>query len=223
MYTNIFCNFSNNKLGDMHHVKIGDAVKSIQHHYFPVCPPFALVWSRSSRTLRDEGEVAQPAAPGQTQGQLYLRQHRIKPIIHHQGLLSVKVDVLFMRLKSAANTVSGGRNCKHVFLSPPYKRIKFKKKRKKKKLVLEDLVSEKLFSGVLRCTHKPIAKSLQLKACAFIFHPKSPWRIKLSLNLNKTITPNQSEFISSEIIPTASQAHRESFQSPHPNTPVCAG
>lgn len=48
----------------------------------------------------------QPAALGQTQGQLYLRQHCIKPIIHYQGLFSATVNVLFTRLKNVSNEVS---------------------------------------------------------------------------------------------------------------------
>lgn len=52
--------------------------------------------------------------------------HCIKPIIHHQGLFSVTVNVLFTRLKNTANGVSStaqAADCKHVFLSHPYKRI----------------------------------------------------------------------------------------------------
>lgn len=112
-----------------------------------------------SRTLRDEGEEVQPAAPGQTQGQLYLWQHCIKPIIHYQGLFSATVNVLFTRFKKCSEWGviygAGGRDCKHVFLSPPYKRIN-------KETAVRRFNSEKPLSGTLRCAKEPIAKSLQL-------------------------------------------------------------
>ena len=140
---------------------------------------------RSSRTKRDEGDEEQPASPGQTQGQLYLRLHCIKPIIHHQGLFSATVNVLFTRFKNVANGVSSTAQRKRI---------------NKKKTAVRRFNSEKPLSRALHRVKKPIAKSLQLAEYAFIFWPKSPWTIKLSLNLNKTITPNQSEFISSKMI-----------------------
>lgn len=109
---------------------------------------------RSSRTLRDEGEEVQPAALGQTQGQLCLQQHCIKPIIHYQGLFSATVNVLFTSLKNVSNGVpstAGSRDCKHVFLSFPYKRIN-------KKTAVRRFNSAKPLSGALCCTKKPIAK-----------------------------------------------------------------
>lgn len=119
-----------------------------------------------SWTLGDEGEEAHPASLGQIQGQLYLRQHCIKPIIHDQGLFSATVNVLFTRLKRCSEWGviygAGGRNCKHVFLSPPYKRIN-------KNTAGGRFNSEKPLCGTLRCTKKLIAKSLQLAEYAFIF------------------------------------------------------
>lgn len=69
-----------------------------------------------------------------------------------------------------------------------------------KKAAVRRFNSEKLSLGLW----KPIAKSLQLAEYAFISSPRSPLTIKLSLNLNKTITPRQSELISSQMKSIAS-------------------
>lgn len=122
---------------------------------FWFCPPPAPVTWRSGRTPRDEGEEVHPAPPGHTQGQLYLWLHCIKPIIRHQGLFSATVNVLFTRLKSVANGGviygAGGRDCKHVFLSPSYKRIN-------KKTAVRRFNSEKPLSLGLCAALEAVAK-----------------------------------------------------------------
>lgn len=73
-----------------------------QHIIILILSSSAPVTWWSSGTVRDEGEEVQPAEPGQTQGQLYLWQHCIKPIIHYQGLFSATVNVLFTRLEKCS-------------------------------------------------------------------------------------------------------------------------
>lgn len=149
--------------------------------------------------------------PGQTQRQLYLLPHCIKPIIHHQGLFSVTVNVLFALFKSvvSSNGVSSTAQTAEIvnkFFSP-LQEDEFKKE-KKKRLLREDLIPRRLSPGLCAMLSKADAKKkkekVQLAECFFIFWPKSPWIIKLSLNLNKTIASNQSEFISFQIIYTVS-------------------
>lgn len=102
----------------------GSTVRHIQHHYFD----FVLLCSHDWPEQQDTEIWRQGAAPssrvcrpGQTQRRLYLLPHCIKPIIHHQGLFSATVNVLFTLLQNVVNGVSSTAQTAEIvnmFFSP---------------------------------------------------------------------------------------------------------